>query len=218
MTDATGAVLPGVEVRAVLRNSDGETIRSVVTSGSGSFELGALTPGTWILTASLPGFETATQRATVGVGDSVEWSPMLEIGSIQETMLITTDPPTGPLRQEAAVADTAPRPAASAPNRPTGAAPIRVGGNIKPPRMRVRQQPLYPSDAAAQGVGGVVILSAVIDADGLVRDIKSLRSPDDSLTLAATSALTQWEFTPTLLNGTPVPTRMTATFNFQQRQ
>jgi TonB family protein len=217
ITDQTGAVLPGVEVRAVLRDTSGETTRSVVTDAKGSYELSALTPGTWALTATLPGFESPTRRVAVASGDSLDWSPILQIGMIQETVTITTDPPTGPLRQESAVVPPATA-VAPAPRAVAGSAPLRVGGNIKPPRKRVNMIAVYPPDAVAQGVSGVVILSAIIGSDGIVREIKSLRSPNESLTAAATSALGQWEFTPTLLNGQPVDTRMTAMFNFQQRQ
>ncbi len=47
-------------------------------------------------------------------------------------------------------------------------------------------------------------------------DVKILRSVpllDD----AAVEAVRQWEYTPTLLNGVPVPVIMTVTVNFQLR-
>ena len=87
---------------------------------------------------------------------------------------------------------------------------------MKPPRKTLHVNPVYPSDAAAQGVSGVVVLKAIIDTDGTIRDVQTLRSPNDSLNLSATSAIRGWEFTPTLLNGVAVPVRMTATFNFVQ--
>ena len=63
----------------------------------------------------------------------------------------------------------------------------------------------------------MVILQAVIGSDGFVGEITTLRSPNEALTTAATGALNGWQFTPTLLNGTPTPVRMTVTFNFQQQ-
>ena len=206
LTDETGGVLPGVEVRALMRDDSGETTRSVVTNGSGRYELNALAPGAWVITASLPGFETATLRQTVQVGDSLDWSPMLELGTIQETIAITTAD-NSPARSESER-----RPAAAPPAAAT--TPVRVGGNVRPPMKVVNVRPGYPADAAAQGVGGVVIMRATIAIDGTVRDIQPLRSPNESLTQAATNALLGWEFSPTLLNGTPVATRMMATFNF----
>jgi hypothetical protein len=49
--------------------------------------------------------------------------------------------------------------------------------------------------------------------DGKVADAKVLRSIP-LLDSAALDAVRQWEFTPTLLNGVPVPVIMTVTVNF----
>jgi len=216
LTDPTGAVLPGVEVRALLRDAGGETVRSVVTDGKGSYQIDGLTPGQWTITASVPGFETATRRQTMQIGDALEWSPMLEIGTLQETITISTATTNEPQRFDAPVR---PEPAAAPPTPRAGqaATAVRVGGNLKPPRKTRSVNPIYPSDAVAQGVGGVVILRATIDIDGTVRNVQTLRSVNESLTSAATSAMSEWEFTPTLLNGVAVPVRMTATFNFVQQ-
>ena len=43
-------------------------------------------------------------------------------------------------------------------------------------------------------------------------------TPRGAFRIAATSAVTGWQFTPTLLNGTPVPVRMSVTVNFQPQQ
>jgi TonB family protein len=213
LTDESGAVLPAVEVRALLRDESGETSRSVLTDGGGRYQLNGLVEGNWVITASLPGFETATRRQVVRTGDSLDWSPTLELGSIQETITITTAPPDGSERQVARrpVATTPPPPP------PAPAGPVRVGGSIKPPQKIASVSPIYPADAAAQGIGGVVILRATIAVDGSVRDVTTLRSPNESLTQAAINAIVGWEFTPTLLNGVPVATRMTANFNFSQK-
>jgi TonB family protein len=213
VTDQSGAVLPAVEVKATMTNGSDETIRRVATDGKGSYGLDNLAPGSWALTMSLPGFETATRRVTVQTGEALEWSAMLQLGSIQETVSITTSATEPAVRRETPVPFTA---AVTPPPAPAPGA-IRVGGSIKPPRKIVHVSPVYPAEAVAQGVSGVVILRAVIGADGFVRDITPLRSPNESLTLSATSAFNGWQFTPTLLNGVPMDTRITATFNFQQQ-
>ena len=59
-----------------------------------------------------------------------------------------------------------------------------------------------------------MIIEATIGADGRVRDTRVLRSVpllDD----AALSAVRQWEYEPTLLNGKPVAVIMTVTVNFR---
>ena len=93
---------------------------------------------------------------------------------------------------------------------------VHVGGDIKPPRKVVDVAPAYPPLARAARVEGLVILEAVIAEDGSVRDVRLLRSVP-LLDAAAVEAVRQWRFTPTLLNGQPVPVVMTITVAFTLR-
>ncbi len=90
---------------------------------------------------------------------------------------------------------------------------VRVGGKIKPPKKIKDVMPAYPAPAKSAGVAGVVIIEATIGANGKVIATKVLRSVP-MLDQAAVDAVRQWEFTPTLLNGAPVPVVMTVTVNF----
>jgi TonB family protein len=94
-----------------------------------------------------------------------------------------------------------------------GQAPVRVGGNIPVPTKIRDVKPVYPPEAEAARVQGVVILEATIGADGGVVDAKVLRSIP-LLDQAAMDAVRQWRFTPTRLNGQPVPVILTLTVNF----
>ncbi|MYJ05752.1 MAG: energy transducer TonB, partial [Acidobacteria bacterium] len=91
--------------------------------------------------------------------------------------------------------------------------PVRVGGNISPPTKVRDVPPVYPPVAQQARVQGVVILEAVIGPTGAVTDVKVLRSVP-LLDEAAITAVKQWQYTPTLLNGVPVPVIMTVTVNF----
>ena len=91
--------------------------------------------------------------------------------------------------------------------------PIRVGGNIAAPRKLLDVAPVYPQVAKDAKVTGVVIMDATIDADGNVETVDVVRSIP-LLDQAATDAVRQWKFTPTLLNGEPVPVIVTITVNF----
>jgi TonB family protein len=93
---------------------------------------------------------------------------------------------------------------------------VRVGGDIKEPRKIKDVRPVYPDDALAARIQGVVILEAVIAPSGSVSDARVLRSVP-GLDQAAVDAVRQWEFTPTLLNGVPVAVIMTVTVNFTLR-
>jgi TonB family protein len=94
-----------------------------------------------------------------------------------------------------------------------GEFPIRVGGNIAPPTKIRDVRPVYPPEALANKVAGVVIVQATIDREGKVRDARVLKSIP-LLDAAAVEAVRQWEFTPTLLNGVPKPVIMVLTINF----
>jgi len=90
---------------------------------------------------------------------------------------------------------------------------VRIGGDIHPPTKIADVKPVYPQEARDAGIQGVVIIEAVIGADGRVLSAKVVRSIPQ-LDQAAVDAVKQWEFTPTVLEGTPVPVVMTVTVNF----
>jgi protein TonB len=111
---------------------------------------------------------------------------------------------------------TPPLTAAAAPGNPgpvIPGQPVRVGGQIRPPTQINKVQPVYPADALAARVQGIVILEATIGVDGRVTDAKVLRSVP-LLDQAAVDAVRQWAYTPTLLNGAAVPVIMTVTVTF----
>jgi TonB family protein len=94
-----------------------------------------------------------------------------------------------------------------------GSTPIRVGGGIPPPQRIKNVNAVYPPQARSDRVQGVVILEVTIGTDGRVADVKVVRSIPE-LDAAAIAAVKQWEYTPTLLNGIPMPVIMTVTVNF----
>ena len=96
---------------------------------------------------------------------------------------------------------------------PPPPAPVRPGGNVRAPQKVHHVAPAYPAIAQSARVSGVVILEALIAEDGSVRDVKVLRSVP-LIDAAATEAVRQWRFTPTLLNGVPVQVIMSVTVNF----
>ena len=55
-------------------------------------------------------------------------------------------------------------------------APIRAGGEIKPPKLIKKVDPVYPEEARKEGIQGVVILEATTDKEGNVVKVKILKS------------------------------------------
>ena len=91
---------------------------------------------------------------------------------------------------------------------------VRVGGNIKEPTKVKNVAPIYPDIAKQARVQGIVILECTISPQGRVTDVKILRGIP-LLDQAGVDAVKQWQYTPTLLNGVPVPVIMTVTVNFR---
>ena len=99
------------------------------------------------------------------------------------------------------------------PPPPVHQAPIRVGGSVRAPQKLRDVRPTYSAIALAARIQGIVIIEATIGVDGRVVDARVLRSVP-MLDQAALDAVRQWEYTPTLLNGAPVPVIMTVTVTF----
>jgi protein TonB len=95
-------------------------------------------------------------------------------------------------------------------------APVRVGGAVRTPQRINEVSPVYPSIAQSARVQGIVIIEATIGETGNVINARILRSVP-LLDQAALEAVRQWQYTPTLLNGVPVPVIMTVTVNFTLR-
>jgi TonB family protein len=210
IVDESGAVLPGVEVAAT--DLDRPTKRQVVSDGVGRFEIVGVPQGNHTLQAKLPGFETFDQRLTVS-GEDIHRNITLSIGSLQETISVTSGAGRGPTPERGPYT---PRPANCGPGGVRESAPppregaVRVGGQIRQPAKLYHVPPVYPEGSPA----GVVIMQAVIGPEGYVTETKVLRSPSAALEQSAIDAVRQWVFEPTLLNCVAVPVRMTVTVQF----
>jgi protein TonB len=103
--------------------------------------------------------------------------------------------------------------AVPAPPPPAPAKPVRTGGTVKRPVRLVSVDPIYPAIAQSARVSGIVYIDAVIDTEGRVTEARVLRG-HPLLAQAALDAVEKWRYTPTLLNGVPVPVIMTVTVRF----
>ena len=92
--------------------------------------------------------------------------------------------------------------------------PIRIGGEVVPPELKTKVQPVYPEIARKARVQGVVIVEAIIDKQGNVTDARVLRGLPMGVSEAATAAIQKWKYTPATLNGRPVSVYLTVTVTF----
>ncbi|MGH9812080.1 MAG: energy transducer TonB [Candidatus Acidiferrales bacterium] len=77
-----------------------------------------------------------------------------------------------------------------------------------------RVEPVYPRVAQIARIQGDVVLEALLDKDGRVRNVE-IKSGHPSLAQAAREAVEQWVYEPTYLNGVPYPVLLTVKVEFR---
>ena len=80
---------------------------------------------------------------------------------------------------------------------------IRVGGNVQSAKLIHKVTPSYPREAKEARIQGVVRMSAIIAKDGTVKDLELVEGPPE-LVDSAMTAVRQWIYETTLLNGEAV--------------
>jgi TonB family protein len=80
----------------------------------------------------------------------------------------------------------------------------QTGNDVALGSLVKKTQPVYPMVAKMAHEQGVVVLGAVIGADGRIHDLEVLASPSPLLAASALDAVKRWEYKPYLLNGVAV--------------
>lgn len=88
-----------------------------------------------------------------------------------------------------------------------------VGGQARPPELIAHVAPRYPEVARTQHISGEVVIDAVIDTQGKVRNAQIVSGPIPFRS-AAVNAVLMWKYKPALLNGKPTETHETITLKF----
>jgi len=88
-------------------------------------------------------------------------------------------------------------------------------GDVKPPKLIKKFDPIYPEEARKEGISGVVILSVRSDEKGDIVGVKISKSPHELLSKAAVEAVKQWKYEPMLIKGKPMPIIFTVTITFK---
>ena len=212
--DPSGGLLPGVTV--TLTSTAGP--KSVTTDARGRFSLTELAAGDYELSASVAGFKTSRNRVTLAANQNVATTIQMALGSLTETITVTA--PRQAMSNPTPVT-AAPRPAPApipliGPALPLPAGGEVIGGSLREPRKVRDVKPIYPEVALLSGIEGSVIVEAIVGTEGTVvnpRVVKGVPLLDQ----AVIDAVRGWRFTPTLLNGTPVPVTMMVNVTFSQR-
>jgi TonB family protein len=93
----------------------------------------------------------------------------------------------------------------------------RSAGTIKAPTKIKHVTPEYPPEQMRQHLQGMVVIESTISTSGCPMALRVTRSVHPVMDAAALRAVTQWRFTPTELDGKPVPVVMTVSVNFTLR-
>jgi TonB family protein len=111
------------------------------------------------------------------------------------------------------VAQAPPQAGGSEAAPPVRSEPIKLGNNVMESRLIRRVAPIYPELAKRARVSGRVVLQIAVNETGDVTDT-NVMSGHPLLNDAAVTAVKQWKYSPTLLNGRPVPVIATVTVVF----
>ncbi len=126
------------------------------------------------------------------------------------------------LALEMTLAEGTNRPIADAELAPSANAVERAhcSDEISPPKLVNRTQPVYPEEARSARAQGLVVVSAMIAADGAVTDVRLVRPPaakaeyQTLLVNAAIAAVGKWRYEPARCQGAPIATDLTVTISF----
>ncbi len=91
---------------------------------------------------------------------------------------------------------------------------VKAEGGIQPPKLVHMVEPVYPPQARAAGISGIVILAVKTDAAGNVQDAMILKSIPQ-LNRAAIDCVKKWKYEPLVLDGKATPVVFTVTVRFQ---
>lgn len=109
----------------------------------------------------------------------------------------------------------APPPISNKPkDAPQPAGPMRLTSSLAAANLIYKVVPAYPPLAKTARVQGTIEFSAVIGKDGRIKNLQVARG-HPLLIQAATDAVLQWRYHPTLLNGVPVEVATQIVVNFR---
>src|SRR5437762_2761317 len=90
VSDATGALIPGVEVTA--RNTGTGVASTMVTNESGTDRFASLQPGSYEASAALPGFQAQTFRLMLGTAQQIRQNFILQVGAVTQAVEVSAAP------------------------------------------------------------------------------------------------------------------------------
>jgi TonB family protein len=91
---------------------------------------------------------------------------------------------------------------------------VQARPKLTPPKLEKRVEAVYPPEALRLGLSATVTLELELDEKGAVTSVTISEKAGHSFDEAAVAAVKQFHFTPTLSDGTPIPSRVTYAYKF----
>jgi TonB family protein len=213
--DPSGARVP----RANLTLKDVATgaEQQITANPAGEFDIANIIPDNYELSIEQPGFQTYKQTIQVLAGEQLQLPELLlRIGAVTQTVVVSASG-SGPATANSSTAPSAMVQVQACPatlqtaqlpyKNPVQPGPppnrIRIGGNVEQARLVQQTMPIYPAAARTAGMQGTVVLNAIIGKDGTLLST-CVGSGPALLAQSALDAVSQWRYSPALLNGEPV--------------
>jgi TonB family protein len=197
--DPSGAGVANATI--IMTNQEAKTIDMTTTDREGNFVFKPLPAGNYELQVLKPGFEAyRVPQVSLDAGRDFSESFTLQVGAITEHVTVVPGNSTKPVPIETT---------SGKPSR------LSVGGTVQAAKITTKVQPVYPESAKSAGISGTVVLHAVIGMDGKPLSLRVKNSQiDPDLARSAVEAVSQWRYTPTLLNGEPIEVDTVITVNY----
>ena len=96
-----------------------------------------------------------------------------------------------------------------------GGGVFRIGGGVSAPIVLSKTEPEYSEEARKAKYQGTVVLTIVVDAQGMPKNIKVIRPLGLGLDEKAIEAVQKWRFRPAMKDGKPVNVQATVEVNFR---
>jgi TonB family protein len=185
----------------IMSNQKAQTIDMTTTDREGNFSFKPLPVGNYELQVLKSGFLAyRLPQIALDAGRDFSGTFSLEVGAITEHVTVVPE-----------------NSAKTVPVETTSGKSSRlsIGGNIQAAKIMTKVQPVYPDSAKSAGVSGTVILHAVVGMNGKPLSLRVMNSQVDAdLARSAVEAVSQWRYSPTLLNGEPIEVDTTVVVNF----
>src|SRR5213592_3796272 len=87
VTDATGALIPGVEITAT--QTETGVVSTALTNESGTYQFPSLQPGPYRVNASLAGFQSQIFQITLGTSQQIRQNFTLQVGAVAQSVEVS---------------------------------------------------------------------------------------------------------------------------------